>query len=266
MSETPDPAAVLEQSQWDYFWVPSDTVARERTGLSYLSSPHDLPHLNAVLRTEPTECDVDAALSEVSAAHRGVVSRWHVYSRIDREALRRALSAADYAPRVEHDARVIGVADYPPRAAAECRVTRVADTSALRDFHAVANAAFELDRAYTDEQLEAQLRQCEHAESRIQRFVVYSGERAVSCGGLNAFPYLGFGLLWAGSTLPQARGHGFYSALVSARVAWAKARALSLVGLYARSTTSSPITAKQGFVKYGTMTHWERSALTAESE
>ncbi len=260
MSETPDPAAILEHSQWDHFWVPSDTVAHERAGLSYLASPHDLPHLNAVSRTEPTECDVDVALNEVSAAHRGVVSRWHVYSRIDREPLRRALSAGRYAPCVVHDARVIRAGDYQPRAAAACRVVRVCHLAELRDFHAVSNAAFELDRAYTDEQLEAQLRQCQEAESRIQRFVVYAGERAVSCGGLNAFARLCFGLLWAGSTLPEARGHGFYSALVSARIAWAKERELSLVGLYARSTTSSPITAKQGFAKYGTMTYWERSA------
>jgi GNAT superfamily N-acetyltransferase len=253
-----EPAATLERAQWDYFWIPEETVVHERAGLAYLSSPHDLPHLNAVTRTELGNDELDSAVSEVTNAHRSVQSRWLVYSRIDREPLRRALAASGYVPHTEFDARAVQVDAHIPQPVASCRVVRVSDMQGLQHFHAVANAAFEQERAYTMDQLAAQLRQCESPLSRVQRFVAYRGECAVSCGGLNAFDALGLGLLWAGCTIPDARGKGSYSALVTARIDWARRRGLPLVGLYARTTTSSPITAKQGFVKYDTMTHWER--------
>ncbi len=69
---------------------------------------------------------------------------------------------------------------------------------------------------------------------------------------------LGLGFLWAGCTIPEARGHGFYSAVLAERVAWARARRLQWVGLYAVTTTSSPIVARRGFGRFGAMTYWER--------
>jgi hypothetical protein len=254
-----DPAAILERSQWDYFWIPDDTVAHERPGLAYLASPHDLPHLNAITRTDLRDGELEAAVSEVVNAHHDVHSRWHVYSRIDREPLQHALAAGGYRPTTDLDARVVRVDAHHARPIADYRIERVSDIEMLRHFHAANCAAFGLQRAYSRAQLDEQLGQCEAPQSRIQRFVAFRGERAVAAGGLNAFDTLGFGLLWAGGTVPDARGQGAYSALVTARIDWARSRGLSLVGLYAVANTSSPITAKQGFAKYGALTHWERA-------
>jgi GNAT superfamily N-acetyltransferase len=254
-----DPSVILERSQWDFFWIPEDTVAHERQGLAYLASPHDLPHLNAVTRTDLSDGELEAAVSEVVDAHRNVRSRWHVYSRIEREPLQKALARGGYLATTDFDARAIQVDAHRPRATADFRIVRVTDMQTLQQFHDVNLAAFGLRRSYTREQLEAQLRQCEAPDARIQRFIAYQGERAVSCGGLNALDALGFGLLWAGGTVPDARGRGAYSALVNARIVWARNRGLSLVGLYAVSDTSSPITAKQGFAKHGALTYWERA-------
>lgn len=254
-----DPAAALERSQWDHFWIPEDTVAHVRPGLSYLSCPQNLPHQNAVTRTEPDQLELEAITGEVANVHRGVQSRWFVYERIDSARLRTALSERGYAPKTGMDARVISLDAGRSPASSAGRVERVTDSTSLEHFHQVANAGFGLQRVYSKEQLAAQLQQCAPSGSRVQRFVVYDGDVPVSCGGLNAFDALGFGLLWAGSTMPAARGRGFYSALVSTRLDWARRRGLSLVGLYAVTTTSSPIVAKQGFEKYGTLTYWERS-------
>jgi GNAT superfamily N-acetyltransferase len=248
-----DPAAILERSQSDYFWIPEGTVAHERAGLSYLASPYDAPHLNAITRTDLSDDELDAAVSEVVNAHRDVHSRWQVYSRIDCEPLRRALAAGGYRPKTNLDVRAVRVDAHHPRATADYRIERVSDIQTLQQFHAANHAAFGLERAYSREQLAEQLRQCESPQSRIQRFVAYRGERAVAAGGLNAFDALGFG------TVPDARGQGAYSALVTARIDWARHRGLSLVGLYAVASTSSPITAKQTFANYGELRYWERA-------
>jgi GNAT superfamily N-acetyltransferase len=77
---------------------------------------------------------------------------------------------------------------------------------------------------------------------------------------------LGLAFLWAGCTIAEARGRGLYSAVVSARIDWARQRGLQLVGLYALTTTSSPVVAKQGFTRHGGLTHWERAPIRAKSE
>jgi GNAT superfamily N-acetyltransferase len=91
----------------------------------------------------------------------------------------------------------------------------------------------------------------------VHRFVAYLGDEAVSSGNMTIFDDLRFGFFWAGSTLPEHQGKGFYSAVVAARIAFAKQRGLEAVGVYARKQTSSPIVARQGFVAVGEMAYWD---------
>ena len=62
-------------------------------------------------------------------------------------------------------------------------------------------------------------------------------------------------------SLPKYRNRGVYSALISARINYARQRGISIAGVFARQETSSPITAKQGFLKCGEMTYWKRPPL-----
>ena len=110
-----------------------------------------------------------------------------------------------------------------------------------------------------------ELGQCIRADARVQRFVAYDGDEPVSSGGVNIYPELGFGLLWAGGTVPAARGRGAYSAILAARIACAAARGLRFIGLYARVGTSSPVVAAQGFDSVGRMTYWETSAQWSDA-
>jgi hypothetical protein len=94
----------------------------------------------------------------------------------------------------------------------------------------------------------------------VQRFVAYdetSGE-PIASAGLTTYPDLEFGFLWAGATVPHARGRGAYSALVAARVQRAGELGLKSAGLYAKLDTSAPIVSKQGFARYGRMIYWQR--------
>jgi len=256
-----DPADRLERSQWDFFWVPEDTVVHERPELLYSVSPRDQGHLNQVTRTDPAHPDLDGLVAEVSHAHRRVCSRWVVPSRLEDPRLLGALAHGGYEANATHDTRAIATTGFTPRPAAACDVVRVRTLAQLRDVITVSNAAFGFDRRPTDAQLSAELKQCADPNGRIHRFVAYANGRPVSCGGINAFDTLELGFLWAGCTTPDAESHGYYSAVMAARVAWARARGLQWVGLYARTTTSSPIVGRQGFESFGQMTFWERRPL-----
>ncbi len=253
-----DPAARLERSQWDLFWIPEDAVVHDRPELLYVSCPRDLPHLNAVTRVDPAHPDLDALIADVKRAHATVRSRWSVPSRIADDRLHDALNRGGYGATSEHEGRAIDAGSFVPRPAAACKVVEVATIDQLRDLVAVGNAAFGHDRRLSDDELEADLRQCTAPDGRVRRFVAYAKGRPVSAGGISAFGELEFGFLWAGCTIPEAEAQGFYSAVVAARIAWAAAHGLRWVGLYARTTTSSPIVQRQGFGRFGTMTYWER--------
>ena len=84
------------------------------------------------------------------------------------------------------------------------------------------------------------LRLCRWRTSSITRlaFPLTPFIRPVSGGGLNLYPDLGFGFLWAGGTVPDGRGRGAYRALLGARVQAARDAGLRAVGLYARVNTS----------------------------
>ncbi len=256
----PNPDDILERTQWDYFWVPGDVHVTDRPELLFYSCPRDVPMLNTVTRTRAEPGRLPGLIQEVSRAHRSVRSRWLVRELPASAPLERALAAAGYAPSVRTFATAVGVEEYVPRATRAVTVHRVADMATLRDCVSVIVKAFPDRLTFTEEELELDLEQCAGADSRVARYVAYdsgTGE-PLSSGGLTLFPPLAFGLLWAGGTIPEARGRGAYSAVLAARITRARERGCRYAGLYAVTDTSAPIVLRQGFKKYGAMTYWER--------
>lgn len=85
--------------------------------------------------------------------------------------------------------------------------------------------------------------------------VVLDGERGI---GYSNYRYSSDGkvlYLNGSAVLPEYRGKGVYSDLVSMRLAEAKSRGCELVTCQARKGTSEPILRKLGFVEYGTYYH-----------
>lgn len=250
----------LERSTWDLFWLPDGVTVLDRPELLALRTPRPLRYLNAVYRTRADAARLPELVREVDAFHQGVDSRWAVVDTVDTSALEAQLSAHGYTPGHAHHARVIAVDRFTPRPGSAVIVRQVTDERGLRDCWRVSEAAFEQDGNYTDADVPAELAECTGAGARVQRFVAYLGEVPVSSGGINLYPELGIGFLWAGGTVPAARGRGAYSALVAARAACAAARGIELIGLYARVESSSPIVGAQGFANVGRMSYWERPA------
>jgi GNAT superfamily N-acetyltransferase len=261
MSLTPDD--LLERSQWDFFWVPSDAVVVDRPELLYVSCSRD-PHLNMVTRVRASAERLPALVDEVITAHRDTRSCWLVLSHRGPAPLEAQLSSAGYAPEHVHDAYTISPESYEKRSASAVVVERVDSMQRLQDSETVGREAFgkrgssETDTA----RLQLALETCSGPNARVIRFVAYDAAsgQPISAGGLNVYPNLHFGFLWGGGTVPDARGRGAYSAVVARRMDFARQRGLSLVGLYARIDTSAPIVAKQGFQRHGRMVYWERVA------
>lgn len=253
----------LERTQHDLFWLPDGVRVVDRPELLYLSADRNEGYLNTALRLRADDARVPALVAEVNRAHAKVDSRWALAGEARRASVESALAAAGYHAEHEHFGFATEVDSFLPRRA-DLRITvrRVTDLAGLRACVAVSSRAF--DRAGTEDpaDLAVQLEACTREAARVQRFVAYDRDtgEALASAGLNAYPRLRFGFLWAGGTVPEARGRGAYSALVAARVARARELGLAAVGLYARVETSAPIVAKQGFTRGAPMTYWVRAS------
>src|SRR5262245_9667028 len=236
------PDDILEMTQWDYFWVPGDVRVTDRPELLYFSCPRNTPLLNNVLRTRAEPERLPALIDEVCQAHQNVRSRWLVRDLPDWKPLEKALGAAGYQPHVHTFATAIDVKEYAPRPAQDLVVRQVLDMQTLQDCVAVSEQAFPGTRAVTEEELARDLENITGG-TRVQRFVAYDSAtmRPISSGGMTLFPALRFGFLWAGGTIPEARGRGAYSAILKARVDRARDLGFDYVGLYAVTNTSAPI-------------------------
>ena len=252
----------IERTMSDFFWVPDDVGVVERPEIVYLYSDRDTSLFNQVTRTRAEADRLPELIAEVHEAHAGRPSRWSVPCTIPREPLENALASEGYGPAVEHFAYAIAVEEYEDRPAPGIVVRDVDSMETLLDCIEVSNRAFDIERPHTDADLRGELAACTAQNPRVHRFVAYDEATGapLSSGGMSLFPLLGVGFLWAGGTVPEARGRGAYSAVLKARVHRAQACDLTHVGLYAVIETSAPIVDRQGFRRYGPMTFWDRPA------
>lgn len=86
---------------------------------------------------------------------------------------------------------------------------------------------------------------------RMSFYLAYADERSVSCGWIHFPPTGQFASLWGGSTLPEYRGRGLYTALLAARVQEAIRRGFRYLTIDA-SPMSRPIVERFGFVYVAT--------------
>lgn len=86
----------------------------------------------------------------------------------------------------------------------------------------------------------------EESPEQIHIYVIYQDNQPVSSAWLMCHPNSPFGSIWAGNTLANYRGRGFYSLLLAKRIQDARAMDLKYLSIHA-SKMSQPIVAKQGF-------------------
>ena len=250
-----NPAEMLERAQWDHFWLPPDATVLDRPELKLYACARPTPYLNMVVRTRAEDRELPALIAEAEGHYRGRRGRWLVADTRPTAGLAAALARAGWTEADEFEARALAVDAWrspPPE-----HVVSVTTLATLLDAYAVADAAFGRPTVRSESEIALDLAVCS-AGTRVHRFVAYVEGKPVAAGGLTAFPDLGFGLLWAGGTVPTARGRGAYTGVLAARFARAKMLGLTTVGLYAKRDTSAPIVTRKGFGHFGAMRYWER--------
>ena len=129
-------------------------------------------------------------------------------------------------------------------------VRRLSDPQRIQDVVAVETAIWEQDFSDLGHNLARDL--VERPE-RLSVFVAYQDQKPVSAAWTYYHPGASFASLWGGSTLPENRRQGLYSALVAARLQEAHARGVRFLTVDA-SPESRPILEKLGFQVLGAST------------
>ncbi len=253
---------LVEQTQWDGFWLPPWATVVDRPELRYTHATVQQSVLNMVVRVRQPDGSVDLSqlVDEVDRAHRSVPSQWLLAPRSQLPGLPVRLEAGGWQQGPAHHLRTRAVDDR--FSAANDLVVRPVDRAAtLIDCIQTAEQAFGGPQtAISEARVADELAVL--ATGRARRFVVYDpgSDTPMASGGINLYPALQIGFLWAAGTHPDHRGRGAYRALLNARLACAQRAGCSHVAVYARFDTSDPILARLQFQRHGTLQIWERAS------
>ncbi len=97
----------------------------------------------------------------------------------------------------------------------------------------------------------------EHTPEYLSVYVAYAENIPAACGWIRFLQASAFASLWGGSTVPDLRSRGLYTALLAARVQEARARSYRYLTIDA-GRMSRPIVEKRGFrlLTYATACTW----------
>jgi GNAT superfamily N-acetyltransferase len=129
-------------------------------------------------------------------------------------------------------------------------VVRITDPGEIEAVVALENAVWGTDHGALGEFLKREL--AERPEM-LSIYVSYAGQQPVSAAWMYFHANSSFASLWGGSTLPEFRGRGHYSALLAARAQEARSRGFTLLTVDA-SPMSRLILEKHGFQYLSTTT------------
>ena len=225
-----------------------------------------LPSMSFVLYSDLDETTADAAIDEQLAYFRdqGLIFEWKVY-RHDRPAdLVDRLRARQFETEPEDAIMVLDVANAPPRLLAPpaADVRRLTDPAQLGQVVDIMEAVWGGNYNWIHERMGGHMA----IPGYLSIYVAYAGG-VPACAGWTYFDKGHFAGLWGGSTLPEYRGRGLYTALLAARVQEAQARGVPYLTIDA-GEMSKPIVVRHGFevITYATACEWKGMEASAGSD
>jgi len=129
----------------------------------------------------------------------------------------------------------------------EHEVRRITNAKGMEDVIAVQDEVWGEGRSGTNERL---LDWLETHPDYVSIYAAYAEGRPVCCGWMDFPPGTDFAGMWGGSTLPQFRNQGFYTALVAIRLREARKRGFPYATIDAQPP-SRVILEKRGFRTIG---------------
>ena len=251
----------FEHAMCDHWWIQDNAQIVRTKDYEYLKSPKDHRLFNAVIRVSPSFQNHPQLIEEVAQAHKHKGSEWRIGAPSHTPELEKAVLNAGYIVDGMADAWSIDVDASRPPLPSDIVVECVTHIQQMHDWMTVNHQSFS-SKAQPDNEkdLEQDLAMCTGENTRTLRFVAYDKHtrEPLSSGGINLYPALSLGFMWAGCTVPHARGRGIYSAVVTARLLHARTLGIQRVGLYAMRDTSGPIVQSQGFAKHAPVYFWGR--------
>ena len=125
----------------------------------------------------------------------------------------------------------------------EYEVRRITNAKGMKDVVAVQNEVWGEGHSWTNERL---LDWLETHPDYVSIYAAYAEGRPVCCGWMDFPAGKDFAGMWGGSTLPQFRNQGFYTALVAVRLREARERGFRYATIDAQPS-SRVILEKRGF-------------------
>ena len=244
----------IEKAQEQTWWLPESAIIYE--GEDHCYYKHDGKYF--IVRFNPKDEDIEPLLSQIMNMVGSDPVRFIYMPHRHSEAIIDAFRRTGFVKNNCYEARAIHVGDYNKKPPNQIRAVMVQTFEEMRQVYEVRRLIFGGKTPEPAENIRRFLHDATSPESRVRQFLAIDQESgdAVSQAGMSLFHKLSFSFLFAGGTLKKARGRGSYTALVAARIAYARSVGIEHVGLFARKETSAPIVAKQGFTLYGEMQDW----------
>ena len=244
----------LEKAQEQTWWLPQRAQIFEGTDHCYYK--HGGKYF--IVRFTPKPEDIGERLSQILQQADSEPVRFVYMPHRHSEAVLDAFKKAGFSKTHRYEARAVHVDSYNREPSQRIRASMVDTFEEMKALCEVRRRVFGSDTPEPEENVRRYLKDATSPEGRVRQFIAVDKESGelISQAGMSLFPRLGFSFLFAGGTLASARGKGAYTALVAARIAYARSIGIEHVGLFAREDTSSPILEKQGFGVYGEMEQW----------
>ena len=258
----------IQKAMARFWWCPDSYTVVDRAELGYVIDPTGVG--NQVTRIDDQHPELEALVTEFSRAYQGSYNSVITFPE-QNATLFELLSREGYRPTHRHDIRYQLLDRYTPREKTAIKTVIVQTREDLLRLLKTTPRAF--GKPYVAEPEDSLLHMLKEYNTEKPRAIRVLGleeggeeeEYALGAGGMSLFEDLKIATLFGGGTIPEARYRGVYSALVEARLQYAKERGMQAVGIYARHGTSAPIVAKQGFVKCGEMHYWERNSSSEQN-
>jgi GNAT superfamily N-acetyltransferase len=189
------------------------------------------------------DAEIEAQIAYFSAL--GVAFEWKVYDH-DRPAdLRQRLASRGFAVDDPEALMVLDLENAPDFywSMPLPQVERITDLAGVQAIRAMEDEVWGTDHAWMEIRLINDLEKHPHL---LSIFAVCDGSRAVSASWIYYHPPSQFASLWGGTTLPEYRRRGYYTALLAIRAREARERGYRFLTVDA-SPMSRPILEKHGF-------------------
>ena len=212
-----------------------------------------------VLYSKLTEADADTAIQQHISYFReqGYEGEWKYYDYDTPADLPQRLVAYGLQADDVEAIMVLPIADAPQKLLQPVThdIRRVTDVEQIKDADAVYEVVWGDKNGVSDRVRPA----LEKAPDTLTLYIAYVDDKPVSYGRIE-FPRGDnpFASIWGGSTLPDYRNRGIYSALVATRLQEAISRGRQYLTVDATPDTSMPILQKLGFITiaYSTPYTW----------